>query len=286
MSYNSYIFTFFLLLILSIFIHSETELSYCHNNTRQIILENGDIKEYPCIFCPKGEYTSYDEKNKENPLMCSNCTEGTSNYGQDIILNSFSVKILSKFNFSSSVECPNNNIYPEWKINPMSLRVDYIKDVIYSKSKLTINQYYMNNGSLIIKYINYNGGIDKYFNIYINDKLVLKDDSDHSIVKTKDFYINEGENKITFEYEINSFISSKRYEYDDDSYLEIFEIQMINAETSSIDCNKYDTIEELKYNIHDDCQYYINKCSDDIYCTFRFYSENINLIKNNKNDIN
>ena len=275
MSYNSYIFNFLLLLILSIYIHSEIELSYCQNNTRKIIFENGEIKEYPCIFCPIGEYTTYDEKNKEGPLICLNCTEGSSNYGQDIILNTFSTKILSKNNFSTSVECPENSICPKWKINPMSLRVDYLNDIIYSKSKLTINQYYMNNGSLIIKYINYNGGIDKYFNIYINDKLMLKDDSDHSIIKIKEFNITKGENKITFEYAINSFISSKGIEYDDDSYLEIFEIQMINAETSSINCNKYDTIEELKYNLHDNCQYYINKCSDDTYCTSRFYSENI-----------
>lgn len=275
MSYNSYIFIFLLLLILSIYIHSEIELSYCQNNTRKIILENGEIKEYPCIFCPIGEYTSYEEKNKESPLICLNCTEGSSNYGKDIILNTFSEKILSKNNFSSSSECPDNDICPEWKINPMSLRVDYLKDIIYSKSKLTINQFYMNNGSLIIKYINYNGGIDKYFNIYINDKLMLKDDSDHSIIKIKEFNITKGENKITFEYEINSFISSKGVEYDDDSYLEIFEIQMINAETSSIVCNKYDTIEELKYTLHDDCQYYINKCPDDTYCTFRFYSEKV-----------
>jgi hypothetical protein len=37
----------------------------------------------------------------------------------------------------------------------------------------------MNNGEIIIKYINYNGGIDRVLNIYINGKLSFVDDSNN-----------------------------------------------------------------------------------------------------------
>ena len=131
----------------------------------------------------------------------------------------------------------------------------------------------MDDGELTIKYINYNGGIDKYFNIYINNSLVYRDDSDHSITKIKTFSINKGENIITFEYIIDNNLASKGNNYDDDSYLEIFEIQMIKAEVSSLECKNYDSLEKLKNTIHNNCDYYVNKCTNDIYCTFRFYSE-------------
>ena len=256
--------------------HSEIEISSCENNTRKITLENGTINELPCIICPIGQYTTFSEN--EDSLNCSVCESGTSNFGQNIIINSFSKKILSRYDYTSFSECQDDNnnkiICPEWKINPLSLKVDYNKDIIKSKSILSIKQYYMNEGELIIKYINYNGGIYKYFNIYINNFLIYKDDSDHSIIKSKTFPINKGENIIKFEYITDNNLSSDTTIYDDISYIEIFEIKMINAETSSLDCNKYDSLEILKDTIHDNCDYYVNKCSNDITCTYRFYSEN------------
>ena len=162
---------------------------------------------------------------------------------------------------------------PDWKINPLSLRIDFNENTIKSKSFFTVNPYFMNDGKLIIKYINYNGGIDKYFNIYINNNMVYKDDSEHSILKIKHFNIKKGKNEIKFEYIIDNNLSSKKNIYDDNSYLEIFEIQMINAETSSLKCDKYEALSQLKNSIHNNCEYYVDKCSYDDYCTFRFYSE-------------
>ena len=272
MSSNLILFLFSIFLSLS---HSEIEFGSCENNTRKITFENGTIYEFPCIICPIGQYTTYYE-NEDN-FNCSTCEPGTSNFGENIIINSFSTKILSRYYYTSFSECQddeNDNICPEWKINPLSLKVDYSKDIIKSKSIFTIKQYYMNEGELIIKYINYNGGINKYFNLYINNILIYKDDSDHSIIKTKTFPMNKGENIIKFEYIIDNNLSSKSIIYDDISYFEIFEIKMINAETSSLDCNRYDSLDILKETIHDNCDYYINKCSNDIYCTYRFYSEN------------
>lgn len=268
MPYSLKIFLFFLFLS---FIYSEIQFNSCENNKRKIIFENGIIKEFSCIFCPVGQYTTYYEKNEF--YNCSECESGSSNYGQDIIINSFSKKKLSRYYFTSSSKCTDNDICPEWKINPLSLRVDYTKDINKSESVFSIKQYYMNDGELIVKYINYNGGIDKYFNIYINNNLLYKDDSEHSIIKTKVFNIYKGENTIKFEYIFDNNLSLKSNSYDDDSYLEIFEIQMIKAETSSLDCAKYDSLDELKYSILNNCDYYVNKCSNDIYCTFRFYTE-------------
>ena len=269
----------FNLIVLSIivsFIHSEIEYYHCENGKRKIKFEDETIKEYPCITCTEGQYTAYN--NESSPFKCENCTEGVSNYGPNIIIDSFSKKILSRYNYNSSSECiyngNNNEICPEWKINPLFLRVDYKETILNLKTYFTINQFYMDDGELIIKYINYNGGIDKYFNIYINNKLVYKDDSDHSIIKVKTFYINKGRNVFKFEYFVDGNLSSKGHKYDDDSYLEIFEIQMNNAEVSSLDCQKYDPLQSLKETIHNNCEYYIENCSNDDICTFRFYNEN------------
>ena len=270
-----YLNIFLFLLFLSL-VHSEIELSSCENNTRKIKLENGTIETFPCIFCPVGQYTHYYEE--DNICNCSQCDSGASSYGQNIILNTFSKKILSRYYYSAFSECNNknnynNNLCPDWKINPLSLRVDFNENTIKSKSFFTVNPYFMNDGKLIIKYINYNGGIDKYFNIYINNNLVYKDDSEHSILKIKHFNINKGKNEIKFEYIIDSNLSSKKNIYDDNSYIEIMEIQMINIETSSLKCDKYDTLSQLKNSIHNNCEFYVDKCSYDDYCTFRFYSE-------------
>ena len=50
----------------------------------------------------------------------------------------------------------------------------------------------------------------------------------HSIIKTKAFPINKGENIIKFEYIIDNNLSPKAIVYDDISYFEIYEIRMIN----------------------------------------------------------
>ena len=275
MSYNIKII--FISIILS-FIHSKIDYYQCVNGKRKIKLEDGSIKEYNCIDCPEGEYTIYN--NKTTPFICKSCEEGTSNYGKNIIINSFSKSLMSQYNFISYSECNFKDnitdICPEWKINPLSLRVDYIENVTNLTSVFTINQYYMNDGELIIKYINYNGGIDKYFKIYINNKLIYKDDSEHSVIKTKTFFINKGINIIKFEYTIDNNLYSKGKKYDDISYLEIFEIQMKKAETSSLNCQKYDPLKILNDTIHNSCDYYIGKCSNDSICTFRFYTEEKN----------
>ena len=258
------------------FIYSEIEYYQCENGKRKIKID-GKEKEYPCITCPVGQITTYNNSNKSTPFICEICTEGISNYGQNIIIDSFSKKSLSRYTFSSSSECSyienSDELCPEWKVNPLSLRVDYKETILNLKTYFTINQYYMNDGELIIKYINYNGGINKYFNIYINNNLIYKDDSDHSILKVKTFNINKGKNVLKFEYIVDGNLASKTKKYDDNSYLEIFEIQMINAEMSSLECQKYDPLNTLKETIHNNCEYYIEKCSNDNICTFRFYTE-------------
>ena len=171
----SFYLNIFLFLISLSLVYSEIEFSSCENNTRKIILENGTIETFPCISCPVGQYTEYYENG--NICNCSQCDSGTSNYGQNIILNTFSKKILSRYYYSAFSECNNkdnnnNNLCPDWKINPLSLRVDFNENTLKSKSFFTVNPFFMNDGKLIIKYINYNGGIDKYFNIYINNNMV------------------------------------------------------------------------------------------------------------------
>ena len=135
MSFNLKIFIISIYIIIS---HSETEFSSCIDGIRKILLEDGETKEHPCISCPENQYTTFDGNNETNPLTCSNCPLSTFNYGQDIIINSFSEKILSRYLYTSSQECngeKNDELCPEWKINPLSLRVDSIKD-INSKSFL------------------------------------------------------------------------------------------------------------------------------------------------------
>ena len=168
--------------LISIFLplpNSEIEISSCENFPRKIIFDNGTIEDFPYIKCPVGQYMIYYDN--EDTFNCSICEQGTSNYGEDIIINTFSKEILSRYYYTPFSECKddknNNNICPEWKINPLSLKVDCTKDIIKSKSFFTIKQYYINEGELFIKYINYNGGIYKYLNIYINNILIYKDDS-------------------------------------------------------------------------------------------------------------
>ena len=263
----------FIFVTLILIAHSQIEYKSCINGTRKIIFEDKTSEDYPCIYCPIGEYTIYKNDN----ISCLLCQKGSSNYGKNIILNSFSEKKLSRYNYNSFSECDNrekNKLCPIWKINPLSIRIDVQENEMNSKSVLSFNQYYMDDGELIIKYINYNGGINKYFNIFINNILMLKDDSEHSIIKTKKFNIKKGDNLIRLEYIINNDLPSRPLIYDDKSYLEILEIQMLNSETSSLECEKFDSLEQLKISIHNNCDYYVDKCSENDFCTFRFYSEN------------
>lgn len=81
----------------------------------------------------------------------------------------------------------------------------------------------MNEGELVIKYMNYNGAIDRVFNIYINQSLVFTDDTNNNVLKTKYFNVKKGENIFMFEYLVNEEMKQKNI--NDDSFLEIFEIK-------------------------------------------------------------
>ena len=156
--------------------------------------------------------------------------------------------------------------------NIFSFKVKNIKDDINSKSILKLNQYYVEDGEFQIKYINYNGDANRYLLIYINNVLVYKDDTRHSKEKTKSFIINKGNNQIELQYIIDKNLSPKQNS-DIESFFEIYEIKMLNTETSSLECQKYDSIDILKSTILNNCDFYVNKCTEGDICTFRFYSE-------------
>ena len=48
---------------------------------------------------------------------------------------------------------------------------------------------------------------------------------------------------------------------------------MIKAETSSLECQKYAEIDILQNSLMNNCSYYVKKCSENDFCTFRFYVE-------------
>ena len=265
----------FQILIFSlVFLLTKSEIYYssCINGTRTLTFENNSKLQLPCIPCSANYYTKYKEET--NNLECQICPPGSSNYGSDILISNFTEKTLSRYSYYLSEQCPLDSECPFWKLNTKSLKAEYASSLTYS-TKFNFNQYYMQDGELTIKYINFNGGIDKIFNIYINNKLIFKDDSENSIIKTKTFSISKGNNYFTFEYSINEKLKTKSLNKKHSSYLEIFEILMKNAETSSIDCEKFENLTSLKNNLHDSCDYDISKCSfsKDI-CTFRFYLEN------------
>ena len=260
------------LLIISLFILTKAEIEYssCTDNKRTIKLEDGTIKTFDCIKCDTGFYTQYEN----DQLKCIQCPENSNNYGNDIIIDTFSEKILSRYAFEFDIECDNDDklLCPNWEKNIFSLKLKNIKDNINSKSLLRLNKYYVEDGEFIIKYINYNGDANRYLLIYINDILVYKDDTRHSKEKTKQFKINKGNNKIEIFYVIDKNLSPNDNS-DIESFLEIYEIKMTNAETSSLECQKYDKIDVLKNTILNNCDYYVNKCTKDDICTFRFYYE-------------
>ena len=173
----SNIFKFILLLVFIISSKSEIEYGSCINNKRSIKLEDGSIKSLDCIECPENSYTKYEN----NKLICASCPEHSYNYGHNILIDTFSEKLLKRHSFEFYIECTNDDkkLCPKWVNNILSLKVENAKENIDSKSILKFNQYYMNDGKFKIKYINYNGDINKYLHIYINKDLVYKDDTKH-----------------------------------------------------------------------------------------------------------
>lgn len=251
------------------FSKANVNLGHCEKGTRVAVLEDKSNITFACIDCPEGQYTSY--KNKKIVLYCENCPAGSSSYGKDILINNFlSVDLSEKYSFSSFCSI-QNDLCPKWKKDYFSIRVNYTKSLSY-KSYFTLKQYFMNEGELVIKYMNYNGAIDRVFNIYINQSLVFTDDTNNNVLKTKYFNVKKGENIFMFEYLVNEEMKQKSI--NDDSFLEIFEIKMKNAETSALNCEKYDSIEKMSKNLLNNCEYDVSKCNaNSDYCTYRFYSE-------------
>ena len=262
------------LLIFSVFLLSNSEIEYssCTDGKRRIVLEDGTIKTFDCIKCEEGFYTIYEN----NALNCVKCPANSNNYGQDIVIDTFTEKILSRYSPEFIVECDSEDkdkgLCPYWEKNIFSLKIKNIKDNIDSKSILKLNKYYVENGEFQIKYINYNGDINRYLLIYINNDLVYKDDTKHSKEKIRTFKINKGNNKIEIQYIIDKNLSPKEAS-DIESFFEIYEINMTKAETSSLECQIYDNIDILKDTILNNCNFYINKCNKDDICTSRFYTE-------------
>ena len=110
--------------------------------------------------------------------------------------------------------------------------------------------------------------------------MVYKDDTRHSALKTRKFEIKKGNNEIEIQYIIDKNLEPKNGN-DIESFLEIYEIQMINAETSSLECQKYDSMNDLKDTIFNNCEYDVTKCEKTDYCTYRFFTE-----KSEGNNIN
>ena len=184
------------LILLLLIISSKSEIEYgpCIDNKRKVILENGTVLSLECKKCEKDFYTEY----KDGELICQKCPNDSYNYGNDTLIDYFSEKILSRHSLSFNTDCDkeDKSLCPKWMVNILSIKLENIKDNIDSKSILKWYQYYMEDGKLRIKYINYNGDLNKYLNIYINNKLVYKDDTRHSKVKTKEFTIKKGNNEI------------------------------------------------------------------------------------------
>ena len=268
----SNIFKYLILSLLIISSKSEIEYGLCIDNKRSVKLENGTVLSLECIKCPENSYTKYEN----GKLECSNCPEHTYNYGNNILIDYFSKKIISRHSFSFNIECNNEDksLCPKWLTNYFSLKVENVNDKIDSKSILKWNQYYVNDGKFRIKYINYNGDFNKYLNIYINNELVYKDDTKHSKVKSREFTIKKGNNQIEIQYIVDKNIPQNNK--DIESFFEIYEIEMINAEISSLECQKFDEIDNLKNSIMNNCDYYVNKCTENDLCTFRFFVEQTN----------
>ena len=257
------------------FSKSEIEYSTCIDNKRTITLENGTSLAFDCTKCQENEYAFYSlEKGK---LECTHCPEKSYSYSKsgDIVIDNFSKKFLKRYSLSFNLICDSDdkNLCPKWENYILSLKVLNIKENVDSKSILKLNQYYYQDGKFIIKYLNYNGDFNKYVHIYINKILVYKDDTRHSKIKTIEFEIKQGHNEIEIIYVIDKNLYSKHND-NIESFFEIYEIRMEKADTVSFECQKFDPIDSLKNSLINNCDYYINKCSSNDICTFRFYSEN------------
>ena len=267
---NKFLILLFILFFLINKIGADNIINHCENGKREIFLNNNQSITLSCIDCKEGEYTSYNEEEKK--FECKKCQSGSSNYKNDILINNFlDENLLSKYSFESFCSIQDDSC-PKWTSYIFSIKVKYIETSF--KSFFKFKQYFMNNGELIVKYINYNGGINKLFNIYVNGKLSFTDDSNDNIQKTKYVDVKKGENIFIFEYLVNEEIKSKNSGTENDSFLEIFEITMKNAEISALNCNKFDSIEKLFKNLLNNCQFDVTKCSlSEDNCTDRFYSE-------------
>ena len=147
--------TYKYLLIASLIILSNSEIEYgtCTDDKRKIKLEDGTIKTFDCLKCDSGFYTQYED----DQLKCIKCPENSDNYGNDILIDTFTEKILSRYSFEFNTECDNEDklLCPIWEKNIFSLKLKNIKDNINSKSLLRLNKYYVEDGEFIIKYINF-----------------------------------------------------------------------------------------------------------------------------------
>ena len=269
---KNYSITIIFLLFIFQIIQSQILLNHCRNGTRTAILENNLKMTFDCIECPEGEYTHLQDATKT--LQCQKCPSGSSNSKNDITINNFLLEdFIQKYSFSTYCSIESDSC-PKWQASYFSIKINYIDSLSY-KSSFKMNQYFMNDGELIVKYINYNAGIDKMFNIYINDKLSFTDDTDNNILKIKSFDVKKGENIFIFEYLVNEEIKSKNKKINkNESFLEIFEIKFKNAEISALSCDKYDTIEKISENLLNNCEYDVSKCDvNKDYCTYRFYTE-------------
>ena len=268
----SYVYKFILIFTFICLSKSDIEYSSCIDNKRNVKLEDGSIKSFDCIQCDIGLYTKYEN----GKLICVKCPENSNNYGHDIVIDTFTEKILSRYSPVFDIVCgvkdKEKNLCPKWEKNIFSLRVNNIKDNISSKSIIKLNKYYVENGEFQIKYINYNGDINRYLLIYINNVLVFRDDTRHSKEKIIKFKIEKGHNEIILQYIIENNLSPKE-NINIESFFAIYEIKMINAETSSLECQKYDSINILKNTILNNCNYYVNKCTENDICTYRFLNE-------------
>ena len=203
----SHILKYLLLSTFLILSKSEIKYSSCIDNKRSITLEDGTIKSFDCIKCDIDKYTIYNE----DKLKCIDCPEKSHNYGHNIIIDTFTDKVLSRYSPIFTINCDigDKNLCPIWKKDLFSVKLENVNDNINSKSTLKLNQYYVNDGEFVIKYINYNGNFNRYLHIYINDVLVYKDDTKHSIVKTRKFKIKKGNNEIEIQYIIDKNLEPK-----------------------------------------------------------------------------
>ena len=266
------IFKYLILSLLIISSKSEIEYGSCIDNKRSVRLENGTTLSLQCKECQENYYTIYEN----DELKCVKCPDHTYNYGNNITIDYFDVKILHRYLSLITLECQNEDesLCPKFVRNYFSIKLENINDKIDSKSILKFKPYYMNDGYFRIKYINYNGDFNKYLNIYINNELVYKDDTKHSKVKSREFKIKKGSNQIDIQYIVDKNITQDNKDLE--TFFEIYEIEMINAEVSSLECQKFDEINILKNSIMDNCDYYVNKCTENDFCTFRFYVEQTN----------